>query len=142
MVSERAGKWPRFVLWVPLILIILVLFRLVYPSIEEGLPGCPIYNFTGHFCPGCGGTRAAAGLVNLRIGEAMGNHAWFTLVILVGLPVLTWMAAKEKWPRLKGPRFHVNWLWFCLISLIIFGVIRNVEVFSWLAPDSLSAPGR
>ena len=140
MPTKSRSGWPRYVLVIPVLLVVLLIFRLVYPSWGNSLPSCPILALTGKHCPGCGGTRAADALVHFRISEALGYHGWFTMVMLLGLPVLFWMALKEKYPRILGPRFHVNWLWFCLFSLIVFGILRNTEAFQWLAPPSLSTP--
>lgn len=136
MPTKSCPSWPRYVLVVPVLLLVLLVFRLLYSNWSGSLPSCPILSLTGKHCPGCGGTRAADALVHFRISEALSYHAWFVLVILIGLPVLFWMAAKERYPRFFGPRFHVNWLWFCLFSLLLFGVLRNIESFHWLAPPN------
>ena len=139
MGSRSRGKWPRYVLVVPLLLIVLLVFRFVYPSLGSSLPSCPIFSLTGFHCPGCGGTRAADALVHFRWSDALGNHAWFVLAVIIGLPVMFWMALKEKYPSIPGPRFHDNWLWFFLVSLLIFAILRTIEPFQWLAPDPIQS---
>ncbi len=135
MPSKAVARWPRYVLVIPVLLVVFLIFRLIDPISGNMLPDCPILLLTKRHCPGCGGTRAADALVHFEFTKALGYHAWFTLVVLIGLPVLFWMAAKEKYPGIFGPRFHVGWLWLCLVSLILFGVLRNTEVFHWLAPE-------
>lgn len=135
MPSRSSSKWPRFVLVIPVLLVVLLLFRLIHPLWGSHLPRCPILLLTQQHCPGCGGTRAADALVHFQFTKALAFHAWFTLMILIGVPVLFWMAAKERFPSIIGPRFHVRWLWFSLVSLILFGIVRNIEAFIWLAPS-------
>jgi hypothetical protein len=139
MLTEDKPGWPRFVLVVPLTILLLVVFRFIYPSLAGSMPSCPLLSLTGFQCPGCGGTRAADALVHFRWIDALGNHAWFVLVVLIGLPLIFWMALKEKYPTFPGPQFHQNWLWFCLVSLIIFAVLRSMESFQWLAPDPIKS---
>ena len=133
--SRATSRWPRFVLVIPVLLVALLVFRILHPIWGSQLPSCPILLLTKQHCPGCGGTRAADALVHFQFTKALGFHVWFTLMILIGLPLLFWMAAKEKYPRIVGPRFHAGWLWFSFVSLILFGILRNMEAFSWLAPS-------
>ena len=135
MSSRNQGEWPRYVIVVPLILVILVSFRFLLPSVKESLPACFFYKLTGYHCPGCGGTRSAAALVYFDIAEAFRQHAWFTVSVILGLPLVLWMAVKEKWPIIPGPRYHDRWLWVGLISLILFGVMRNIGALNWMAPS-------
>lgn len=134
MSDQKSVKWPDYVLLVPLILIGLTAFRFLLPLVSGEFPKCPIYKFTGLHCPGCGGTRSALALVHFRIGEAFQQHAWFTVAVLLGLPLLLWMGAKVKWPSIPGPRYHDWWLWAGLTFLLAYGVLRNIELFSWMAP--------
>lgn len=134
MSDQKSAKLPDYVLLVPLILIGLTAFRFLIPFVSGEFPKCPIFKFTGLHCPGCGGTRSALALVHLRIGEAFQQHAWFATAVVIGLPLLLWMGAKVKWPRIPGPRYHDRWLWAGLASLLIYGVLRNLEAFSWMAP--------
>jgi len=64
----------------------------------------------------------------------MGYHAWFTLAIGLGLPLLLLMALKERFPSFPGPRFHQGWVWSAFVALLSFAVLRNFESFRFLAP--------
>lgn len=132
-VSEKRS-WPFFVLIIPLFLVGLVLFRFFLSSVKEVLPECLFFRLTGLHCPGCGGTRSAEALVHFNLGEAIRQHAWFTGTVLLGLPVLLWMALTEKNKSLSGPCFSNYWLWFCLVSLIVYTITRNLPGMEWLAP--------
>jgi hypothetical protein len=139
MRGRSKGRWPGYVLVIPFFLIVLLVFRLIYPSLGSSFPSCPIFSLTGYHCPGCGGTRAADALVHFRWADALSNHAWFVLAVFFGLPLIFWMALKERYPAISGPRFHEKWLWFCLVSLLIFAVLRAMEPFQWLAPDPIKS---
>ncbi|MEN8693627.1 MAG: DUF2752 domain-containing protein [Akkermansiaceae bacterium] len=135
MSAREETGWPRFTLVVPLILLGLVVFRFILPFLKGALPECLFFRASGLYCPGCGGTRSAEALVHFQLGEAIRQHAWFVGVVFIGLPVLFWMALKERNPELRGPRYRDGWLWFCLISLLVYAVLRNVPAMSWMAPN-------
>ena len=134
MTASQRRTWPSFVLLVPLVLLGLVAFRFLNPILKGALPKCLFFDATGLHCPGCGGTRAAEALVHFQVFDAIRQHAWFVAAVLVGLPVLFWMALKVRNPKLGGPRYHDRWLWFSLISLLVYVVVRNLPGMSWMAP--------
>lgn len=134
MPSNKQGGWPRLILVPPLLIFGLVIFRFLLPFLKGALPQCPFFTFTGFHCPGCGGTRSAEALVHFEIAEALRQHAWFVGAVMIGLPVLFWMALKERKPALPGPKYHDRWLWFCLFSLLIYAVLRNLPGMVWMAP--------
>src|ERR1019366_9719004 len=60
--------------------------RLLYPPPRPSLyPACPIRQYLGIHCPGCGATRALAALLHGRFMEAMRLNALFVLLLPVAL---------------------------------------------------------
>ncbi len=94
------------------------------------LPLCPLFALTGFACPGCGLTRGFHSLfrgdiipaldfnILLPVWAVVGAWVFLSFIALAargrGLPM--WPA----WPRV---------LWVFLVTLIVFGVIRNVPVY-------------
>lgn len=96
-------------------------------------PSCVFHDLTGWFCPGCGITRALHALVHFDFARAVAMNA----LLVVSLPVLALMAAQSFTDKSLLPRviarvvFDGRW-W--IGALLVFGVLRNLPGFEWLAP--------
>ena len=99
-------------------------------------PACPLYATTGFYCPGCGLTRATHAFLRGHIGAAFGFNLFFPLFL--GAIVIGWFA----WMRKALGRAPIRWLvrlptWLPVaggITLILFGVVRNLPGLHALAP--------
>ncbi len=84
-----------------MLLAAVVLYR--FPPERYGIyPGCPVYEWTGWDCPGCGMTRALAALVHGRLAEAV---VWNPLVLVVAGGFVAWVVVEwrgVRWPRVPG----------------------------------------
>ena len=96
---------------------------------------CTLYQLTGLYCPGCGGTRAMHALVHFDLAGALAMNA---LPFIVA-PLLGVLALRMKYalPPLaeRLTRFVANpWFWATLVGG--FTVLRNLpwEPFAALAP--------
>ncbi|HUI07284.1 MAG TPA: DUF2752 domain-containing protein [Verrucomicrobiae bacterium] len=90
-------------------------------------PPCPLHQMTGLWCPGCGSTRALHELLHGHLLMAFRfNPLAISLLPLVGYLVLR--------------RGHVTmrpvWIWTLLITVVMFGILRNIPVYplTMLAP--------
>jgi hypothetical protein len=91
---------------------------------------------TGLWCPGCGLTRATHAVLRGDVGQAFGYNLLFPLFL--GAIVVGWLA----WMRTALGRAPIGWLtraprWTgpaAALVLIAFGVLRNVDALSVLAP--------
>ena len=107
------------------------------PGSQGWIPGCPVHELTGLYCPGCGSTRALHLLVEGRITDALRSNA--LLIPALGL-VLTALAGEIVHPgggllRPGGRASRVAGKGF-LIAVVLFTVLRNLplEPFRLLTP--------
>jgi hypothetical protein len=100
---------------------------------------CPIYKITGLYCPGCGITRCIIALIHLDIYSAFRYNP----LVFILLPFLItylfykidiWLFEKKDKISQKLTGYPIYSL---IIILIIYGILRNISIFSWLAPTEI-----
>ena len=129
------GRWPGWVLFVPVVLVLLSLS----PWLGEKMPDCLFYEETGLFCPGCGATRSALALNEGHWLDAIQNTALFVVGLLLGSIWILLAAAGEKFPTVKVLylfRFRLWILWGILGALVLFTLLRNIPAMEFLRPES------
>ncbi len=99
--------------------------------------GCPVYQLTGLYCPGCGTARALTALAYGKLGEAAGYNP----LLIVLLPFGAYLALGEYISYVFGkkipmPNFKVSHIiiFVCLIAL--YTLLRNLPFY----PFTLLAP--
>lgn len=104
------------------------------------VPSCPVWKFTGLYCPGCGSLRACHSVLN---ADVVGGFEFNPLLMLVGLPLAAWFwvdqvfivtIGKRLKPWISGPLIA----WVALAVLLGFAVLRNIpsERFEALRPPA------
>ena len=113
------------------------LLRTFDPSATGSLfPSCIFHDLTGWYCPGCGITRALHALVHFDLARALAMNAFLVL----SLPLLAAMTVQGFMQRpwlpagIKRVLFDGRW-W--ITALVVYGVVRNLPGFEWLAPGGL-----
>ena len=104
------------------------------PTKNNFYPICQFHLVTGLYCPGCGATRASYQLLHGNFMAALQDNALF-VVSLVALALRGVWYLKER--AYKRPvRFFIPpyALWTFLGVALVFVVLRNLPVFSFLAP--------
>ena len=97
------------------------------PSRTSFYPACPIRQYLGIDCPGCGATRALAALLHGHLAEAIRLNALFVLLLPIAIA-----AAIETYRRAIRPGiFHwpsppAATVYATLAATAIFTVARNV----------------
>jgi hypothetical protein len=97
---------------------------------------CPWFLLTGTYCPGCGGLRAVNDLTNGDLAAAASSN----LAFVVSIPFLVLLWGRSLLLRWRGerkplPRGFVRTASVVALALIVvFAVVRNLPVGSWLAP--------
>lgn len=115
----------------------------IYVFIADKFPifsvQCPWYSFTGLYCPGCGVTRAVRALLCLDFYQAFRYNAVFILSLpflgaYFGALAISYIkTGEDKISEKISMAFPVA----LLIIVIIFGILRNLPMFSFLAPTVL-----
>jgi hypothetical protein len=105
-----------------------VLFRFS-PQEYSFYPRCPFYALTGHYCPGCGATRAIAELLHGHVAAALHFNAAVTLL----LPMLLWYFGTMYWTAARDNRVEwpqvPQWSWrAALACVLLFGVARDLAL--------------
>ena len=106
------------------------------PGEYDFYPRCMLQSWTGLYCPGCGGTRCIGALVRADLPQAMAYNALLVVLLPFGAVMSFAMAYRDWTGRRLLPRMP-QWAITTLVWLIIlFGVLRNVDVY----PLTLLAP--
>jgi hypothetical protein len=101
---------------------------LLWPPMQGRFyPTCPIHQYFGILCPGCGATRALSALLRGRFMEALRLNSLFVLL----LPALLVLAMESYRRALRSGSFY--WpqppaaaLYTTLAAAAIFTVARNL----------------
>lgn len=106
------------------------------PHVPGSWGHCPFLQFTGLYCPGCGGLRAVNDLVHLRFLDALHSNG-YGIVFAIGAAIvwLIWLVARARNRPARLDRVVTQPVaWALLAALIVFSVLRNTPWGTWLAP--------
>ena len=112
-----------------LVLLLVSLYYFFNPTVSNFFPKCPFYIMTGLFCPGCGSQRAIHDMMHLNIFEAINHNSlmFFTFTFGIGL----YLYSKKKFSDLI---YHPKSPLIIFGIIFLFGVLRNLDRFHFLAP--------
>jgi hypothetical protein len=109
--------------------VVLGLALAIHPPTQQSFyPQCPIHQYLGLECPGCGATRALAALLHGHLAEALRLNALFVLLLPFALAAglnLYRRALRERifrWPQ-PDPRA----LYATLAIAALFTIARNLH---------------
>ena len=112
-------------------IILAILFVVIFICNDFGIP-CIIHKLTGLHCPGCGGTRAFLALLRLDFYQAFR----YNMLVVIAIPFfIVHLVCRYIFKlQYKIP----NWILCILIVIVIlYGVLRNIPYFSFLAPTTI-----
>lgn len=100
---------------------------------------CPILKITKLYCPGCGITRMLKSIITLDFYQAFRyNMLIFCLLplFLVYIILEIRYIITKKTNFLNNKKYDKYWMTILIIT-ILFGILRNTEMFSFLRPIKL-----
>lgn len=98
------------------------------PERASFYPACPVHQYLGILCPGCGATRALSTLLHCQFREALRLNPLFVLLLpaLLVLAIESYRRALRsgsfRWPQPPAPALYIT-----LIAAAVFTVARNLH---------------
>ncbi len=119
-----------------IILFPLVLFVFYVLFIHHIAIRCPFYEITKLYCPGCGLSRCLVSLLHLDFYQAFRYNPLLFILLPFFVPYtfylyIIYVFEMEDQITKKVPNQFWNIL---LFFVILFGILRNIPLFSFLAP--------
>lgn len=105
------------------------------------MPACLSLTVFKVYCPACGMTRAAYYILHLDIVRAF----YFNQFLVITLPFFAYIYAADAvntyFDKKILPLFKFNKaLTYTIIALfVLYGILRNIEAFNFLAPRNIAA---
>ena len=94
---------------------------------------CPIHELLDLYCPGCGGTRMFLSFIHLDFYQSFRwNPLLFIFLVLFIIYLIVGIIIFIKKRVIIVPTFKT--CMFLVAILIIFMILRNIDMFSYLAP--------
>lgn len=109
-------------------IIILTVYYFLNKYFNFTIP-CIIHKITGFYCPGCGITRMFFALLHLDIYQAFRYNPW-VFILLIGYIIYKIVELIRGYKFKENKKVIVS----LLIITILFGVLRNFSLFSFLMP--------
>lgn len=100
---------------------------------------CIFHKITGLYCPGCGVTRMCLALIRLDLSTAFECNRMVFMILPVAFPMVVWQL--NRYIQIGNTRF-TKWqkslIWLMVVSLILFGILRNMPAFYFLRPVEIN----
>lgn len=132
MMRPGVSAWLRhyWLLWLPPLMVImgLVFYQpllVVEKFVADRILFCPLYEVTGLYCPGCGGTRSLTALLHGDLLIAIHENPSTPVLLLVIVLFYIEQTAKLFGKKLRlFPRNTVFW-GVCFGMLVVWDIFRN-----------------
>ena len=104
----------------------LCFYFMIYQKLNIGIP-CLFYKITGFYCPGCGITRMVFSLLKLDFYQAFRYNpfVFFFFIFYLLYKIINIKCIFQ---------IKQQHIYLLLIITILFGILRNIEMFSYLKP--------
>jgi hypothetical protein len=128
-------KHKLYLLRLMLLTLVLIVLLVLYKVYGFAIP-CPIHLATGLYCPGCGITRCLVSIAEFNFYQAFRyNPLVFCLIPLFVFYSVTYWILKISGKNTNKFNKYVKFIaYIILIITILFGILRNLPQFEFLAP--------
>ena len=98
---------------------------------------CLFHKITNLYCPGCGITRMILSLASGNIRQAFRYNMLLFISFILFLPYFAYRY--NCWLKNKPYKCIPQNVWIILtITFVVYGIMRNIDLFSYLQPTILS----
>lgn len=132
--GTKLKRWQRIALAGALPAAVIVVCVLLYTGLWN-FP-CLFFKLTGLYCPGCGTGRALKALIHGQVGAAFRYNS---MLFILGLPFLGIFL--HEYLRMVFPKIGLRPVYIgqkagitVFIVTVLYWILRNIPVFSFLAP--------
>lgn len=96
---------------------------------------CFFHELTGLYCSGCGVTRMCLALASLDFKTAFYSNRVVFIFMPVGFVLgIRLLIQYVKTGNTKLSLRQIRLVWVILITLVVFGILRNIPLFYFLRP--------
>lgn len=121
--------------WCVLAVLVIAILGMKITGLQPGGYGmpCMLHALTGYYCPGCGGTRAAAAFLR---GDILRSFFYHPIVPYAALLGGWFMVSQTAW-RLSGKRLRIGmhfrtvYLWIALGLIAANFLVKNIALAVW-----------
>lgn len=106
----------------------------VDPNEPGHYPACPLFQYAGVYCPGCGGLRSAHAFAHGDFAAALQANAVAFVAYFVFAVLWTLWVVRSVRGRPLSIDLRTIHLWGLGAVLLIFTVVRNLPFGGWLRP--------
>ena len=98
-----------------------------WTSLAQIIKPCPIYEYLGIYCIGCGGTRFFYHLINFRFSTAFQNNPYLFFICLYFVFALISLNLSVFFNKpIYRKIMNKKWLWFWIVAGLLFFILRNI----------------
>lgn len=90
---------------------------------------CLFHKLTSYYCPGCGITRMFFSMIRLDFYQAFRYNPLIFIILIAAICYLLIMSLLKR-KIIISDKVKI----YIIILLIVYGVLRNIDIFSFLAP--------
>lgn len=106
----------------------------VDPNEPGHYPACPLRQYAGVYCPGCGGLRSAHAFVHGDFAAALQANAVAVVAYCVFAVLWSLWVVRSVRGRPLSLDLRTVHLWGIGALLLVFTVVRNLPFGGWLHP--------